>query len=141
MRKIFTSGNAVVLPERFRKVWYYYEMEKEVFKLKPQGKALTNSLEWMFREEVVPPLVYKKEWEEVSAWPKCVADFDGDSVVECYMAVFLMFRNHLWQVCEVVLTTGMRYRDECWRVKQILLVITPKTMVSFVRGSKAFQYL
>ena len=43
----------MVLPERFRKMGYYYEMEKEVFKLKPQGKAPTNFLEHMFREEVV----------------------------------------------------------------------------------------
>ena len=60
VRRIFTGGNAVVRPERFLKVWYYYEMEKEVFKLKPQGKALTNSLEHMFREKVVPPLGDKK---------------------------------------------------------------------------------
>ena len=95
VRKIFTGGNAVVWPERFRKVGYYYEMENEVFKLKPQGKALTNSLEHMFREEVVPPPGDKKELEKVSAWPKFVADFEGDLVVECYMAMFLMFRNHL----------------------------------------------
>ena len=63
-------------------------MEKEVLKLKPQGKALTNSLEYIFREEVVPPPGNKNEWEEVSAWPKCVADFEGDLVVECYMAMF-----------------------------------------------------
>ena len=62
VRKIFTGGNAVEWPERFREVGYYYEMEKEVFKLRPQGKALTNSLEHMFREEVVPPLGDKKEW-------------------------------------------------------------------------------
>ena len=71
---IFTGGNAEVWPERYRKVGYYYEMENEVFKLKPQGKALTNSLVHMFREEVVPPIVDKKEWEEVSALPKFVAD-------------------------------------------------------------------
>ena len=64
VRKIFTGGNAVVWPERFCKVGYYYEMEKEVFKLKPQVKALTNSLEHMFREEVVPPPGDKQEWEE-----------------------------------------------------------------------------
>ena len=38
-------------------------------------------------------------------------------------------------------TTGMRYRDECRRLKQIMLVITTNTMVYFARGSKAFQYL
>ena len=38
----------MVWPERFRKVGCYYEMEKEVVKLKPQGNALTNSLEHMF---------------------------------------------------------------------------------------------
>ena len=47
----------------------------------------------------------------------------------------------MWRVREVVLTTGMRYLDECRRVKQILLVITPNTMVYFARWSKAFQYL
>ena len=31
--RIFTGGNAAVWPERFRKVGYYYEMKKEVFKL------------------------------------------------------------------------------------------------------------
>ena len=37
VRRIFMGGNAVVWRERFRKVGYYYEMEEEVFKLKPQG--------------------------------------------------------------------------------------------------------
>ena len=37
--------------------------------------------------------------------------------------------------------TGMRYKEECLRVKQVLLVITPNTMVYFARISKAFQYL
>ena len=95
----------------------------------------------MFREEVLPPVTEKKEWEEVEAWPKFVQDFEGDFVVECYVAMFLMFRNHLGQVREAVGTTGMRYIEECQRVKQILLVITPNTMVYFARGSKAFQYL
>ena len=63
-------------------------MEKEVFKLKPQWKALTNSLEHMFREEVVPPQGDKNECEDVTAWPRLMADFEGDSVVECYMAMF-----------------------------------------------------
>ena len=44
-------------------------------------------------------------------------------------------------VREAVRTTGLRHRDECWKVKQILLVITPNTMVYFAKGSKAFQYL
>ena len=120
---------------------YYYEVEKEVFKLKPQVKALTSSLEHMFREEVVPPTGDKKEWKEVSAWPEFVEDFEGDFVVECYVAMFLMFRNHLVRIREAVVTTGTRYREECRRVKQILLVITPNTMVYFARASKAFQYL
>ena len=60
VRRIFTWGNAVVRPERFRKVWYYYEMEKEVFKLKPQWRPLTRQMEQMFREEVVPPVGDKK---------------------------------------------------------------------------------
>ena len=42
---------------------------------------------------------------------------------------------------EAVVATGMRYKEECRRVKQVLLVITPNTMVYFSRGSKAFQYL
>ena len=78
---------------------------------------------------------------EVEAWPKFVQDFEGDFVVECYVAMFLMLRNHLWRVLEAVGTSGMRYREECRRMKQILLVITPNTMVYFSRGSKAFQYL
>ena len=77
----------------------------------------------------------------MSAWPKFVADFEGDLVVECYMAMFLMFRNHLGRIREAVGTTVMRYQEECRRMKQILLVITPNTMVYFARGSKAFQYL
>ena len=101
----------MVWPERYRKVGYYCEMEKEVFKLKPQGKALTNSLEHMFREEVVPPPGDKKELEKVSAWPKFVADFEGDRVVGCYMAKCLMFRNHLVRIRKAVGTTGMRYRE------------------------------
>ena len=43
VRKILTGGNAVVWPGRFRKVGYY-EMEKEMLKLKPHGKALTSIL-------------------------------------------------------------------------------------------------
>ena len=42
---------------------------------------------------------------------------------------------------EAVGSTGMRYKEECRRVKQVLLVITPNTMVYFARSSKAFQYL
>ena len=42
---------------------------------------------------------------------------------------------------EAVWTTGMRYKEECRRVKQVLLVITPNTMVYLARSSKAFQYL
>ena len=90
---------------------YYYEVEKKVFKLKPQWKALTSSLEHMFREEVVPPLVDKTEWDEVRAWPTFVADFEGDLVVGCYMAKCLMFRNHLVRIRKAVGTTGMRYRE------------------------------
>ena len=86
-----------------------------MLKLKPHGKALTSTLEQMFREEVVPPAVEKKEWEELSAWPKCVSDLEGEFVVECYMAMFLMFRTHLGRVLEAVGPTGARYRDECRR--------------------------
>ena len=57
------------------------------------------------------------------------------------MAMFLMLLNHLGRVREAVGPTGARYLDECRRVKQIMLVITPNTMVYFARGSKAFQYL
>ena len=96
--KIFTGGNAVVWPETFRKVGYYYEMEKKVFKLKPQWRPLTSQVEQMFREELVQPTVEKNEWDEVSGWPKCVADFEGDFELECYMTMFLMFRNHLGRV-------------------------------------------
>ena len=78
---------------------------------------------------------------EVEAWTKFVADFEGDFVVECYVAMFLLFRSHLWRIREADGTTVMRYREECRRVNQILLVITPNTMVYFARGSKAFQYL
>ena len=72
VRMIITGVNAVVWPERFRKVGYYYEMEKEVFKLKPQWRPLLSQVEQMFREEVVPPTCDKKEWDELSSWPKCV---------------------------------------------------------------------
>ena len=67
LRRIYTGGNAVVWPERFRKVGYYYKMEKEVFKLKPQGRPLPSQVEQMFREEEVPPIVDKNEWDEVSS--------------------------------------------------------------------------
>ena len=70
-----------------------------------------------------------------------MSDVECVFVVECYMAMLLMFCNHLERVCEAAGTTGARYIDECRRVKQILLVITPNTMVYFARGSKAFQYL
>ena len=116
-------------------------MENEVFKLKPHGRPLTSQVEQMFREEVVPPVGDKKEWDEVISWPKCVVEYDVDFELECYMEMLLMFRNHLGRVREAVGTTGTRYRDECRRVKHILLVITPNTMVYFARGSKAFQYL
>ena len=62
VRRLFTRGNAVVWPERYRQVWYYYEVDKAVFKLKPLGKALTSSLEQMFRKDVVQPTGDKKEW-------------------------------------------------------------------------------
>ena len=87
-------------------------MEKDMFKLKPQGRPLTSYLEPKFREEVVPPTGDKKELEKVNSWPKCVAEYEGDVEVECYMAMFLMFRNHLWRVQGAVLTTWMRYLDE-----------------------------
>ena len=87
------------------------------------------------------PTVGKKERDDVSSWPMCVSEYEGDFELECYMTMFLMFRNHLGRVHEMVWTTGMRYRDECRRVKQILLLITSITMVFFARGSKAFQYL
>ena len=77
---------------------------------------------------------------EVEWWPKFVQDFEGDVAVECYVAMFLMLRKHLWRMREAVGTSRMRYKEECRRVKQILLVITPNTMVYFSRGSKAFQY-
>ena len=48
VRRLFTGGSAVVWPERYRQVGYYYEVEKDVFKLKPMGRALTNTLEQMF---------------------------------------------------------------------------------------------
>ena len=44
VKKIFTGGNSVVWPEKFRKVWYYYEMEKEMLKSKPHWKALAATL-------------------------------------------------------------------------------------------------
>ena len=65
-------------------------------------------------------------------------DFESDFAVECYVAMFSMLRNHLGRVREAFGTTGMLYKEECRRVKQILLVITPNTMVHFTRGSKAF---
>ena len=98
VRKLFTGGNAVVWPERYRQVGYYYEEEKDVFKLKPRGRALTNTLEQMFREEAVPQVGEKKEWVEIETWPKFVQDFEGDFTVECYVAMFVMLRNHLGQV-------------------------------------------
>ena len=85
----------MVWPERYRQVGYYYEVEKDVFKMKPMGRALTHSLEQMFREEALPHVGEKKELVEVDTWPKFVQDFEGDFTVECYMAMFLMFRNHL----------------------------------------------
>ena len=95
----------------------------------------------MFREEAVSQVGEKKEWVEIETWPKFVQDFEGDLTVECYVAMFLMLRNHLGRVWEAVVATGMRYKEECRRVKQVLLVITPNTMVYFARSSKAFQYL
>ena len=90
VRNIFAGGNAVVWPERFRKVGYYYEIEKEMLKLKPHGKALTSTLEQMLRDDVVPPTGENKKWVEPSAWPTCVADVEGDFVMECYMDMFLI---------------------------------------------------
>ena len=95
VRRLFTGGNAVVWPERYRQVGYYYGVEKEVLKLKPMWKALTSTLEQMFKEEVLPAVGEKREWVEMEAWPQFVQDFEGDFVVECYVAMFLMLRNHL----------------------------------------------
>ena len=63
VRKIFTGGNAVVWPEKFRKVDYYYEMEKDMLKLKPRRKVLASTLAQMFREKVAPPAAEKKKWD------------------------------------------------------------------------------
>jgi len=100
VRRLFTGGNAVVWPERYRQVGYYYELEKDVCKLKPRGRAVTQTLDQMSREEVLPEVLMKKEWVEVETWPQFVQDFEGDFTVECYMAMFLMFRNHLGRVWE-----------------------------------------
>ena len=72
VRRLFTGGNAVVWSKRYRQVGYYYELEKEILKLKPKGKALLGTLEQMFREEVLPPVTEKKEWVDVEAWPQFV---------------------------------------------------------------------
>ena len=40
-------------------------MEKNVYKLKPKGIALTHTLEQMFRDEVLPPVGEKKDWVEI----------------------------------------------------------------------------
>ena len=103
--------------KRFRKVGYYYEMEKEVFKLKPQGRPLTSYLEQRFQDEVVPPTGDKKEWDDVSSWPSCLSEYEGDCELKCYMAMFLMFRNHLGRVQEAVGTTWMSVgvlSRSCW---------------------------
>ena len=110
VRKLFTGGNAVVWPKRYRQVGYYYEVENDVFKLKPRGRALTNTLEQMFREEGVPQVGVKKEWVEIETWPNFVQDFEGDFTVECSVAMFVMLRNHLGRVWEAVVATGMRYK-------------------------------
>ena len=34
-----------------------------------EGRAITSTLEQMFREEVVPAVGEKKEWVDVEAWP------------------------------------------------------------------------
>ena len=57
----------MVWPEKFRKLGYYYEMEKDMLKYKPHGKALASTLEQMFREEVEPPAAENEEWDEQSA--------------------------------------------------------------------------
>ena len=98
VRRLFTGGNAVAWPERYRQVGYYYELEKDVCKLKPRGRAVTQTLDQMYREEVLPPVGDKKEWVEIETCPKFVQDFEGDFTVECYVAMFLMIRNHLGRV-------------------------------------------
>ena len=82
LRRLFTGGNAVVMSERYRQVGYYYEVEKDVCKLKPKGRALTHTLEQMFREEALPQVGEKKEWVEIESWPQFVQDFEGDFTVE-----------------------------------------------------------
>ena len=57
---------------------------------------------------------------EIETWPKFVQDYEGDFSVECYVAMFLMLRNHLGRVWEAVGATWMRYKEECRRVKQVL---------------------
>ena len=56
----------MVWPEKFWKVGYYYEMENEVLELKPHGKALAATLEQMLREEILPPVVERRDWDEPS---------------------------------------------------------------------------
>ena len=55
----------------------------------------------------------------MDTWPQFVHDFEGDFTVECYVAMLLMFRNHLVRVWEAVGVVGMRYKEECRRVKQV----------------------
>ena len=61
VRRLFTGGNEVVWPERYRQVGYYYEVEKDVFKLKPRNKSITSTLEQMFQDEAAPKVGRKKE--------------------------------------------------------------------------------
>ena len=56
--------------------------------MKPRGKAITSTLEQMFREEAIPPVGEKKEWVEIETWPKFVQDYEGDFTVECYVTMF-----------------------------------------------------
>ena len=98
VRRFFTEINAPVWPERFRRVGYCYEMEKELFKLKTQGKPLTSYLEQTFREEGVPQSGDKKEWKDVNSIPGYVSDYEGAFEVECYITMFLTLRNHLGEL-------------------------------------------
>ena len=65
VRRIFTGGNEVVWPERYHQVGYYYEVEKDVFKLKPRKRSVTSTLEQMFQDEALPTVGGKKQWMEV----------------------------------------------------------------------------
>ena len=113
-------------PNHYRQVGYFHEMVAENLRLNPATRSLRSYLEEMFEDEEIPTLSMEgKDWDEVYGLPKFLSENEGPRV----------------RIIDDVGTKGKRYREECKRVKRIMLMVTPNTMVCFPRTLRVFVQL